>query len=163
MSLIPIADVVGGLVKGVAGPGFDAWARTRESNAVIHKVDAETARDITIADYQEERRFGELKFLMSQADRTDPKTSWIRPSAASIAIYVFACIAMSTMQPRLAALFWIDPRPLPPVWSILVLGILGAIFGLRPGEKKARQETVTKAHASIVQAQIGAMKREDSM
>jgi hypothetical protein len=146
---------IGELGGRVATPIADAWARSKESAAATHQVDRQTDRDITVASFQADTRHAELQTVLANADRADPRTAWIRPVASAIALYVFACVALEHTQPRLAALLWIQTRDLPMPWGYLCAGIVGALFALRPLEKKWRAATVTTAHGSIVKAQTG--------
>jgi hypothetical protein len=148
-----IGGAAEGVVKGIATPGFDAWARTKESAAATHKIDKETERDMTVSSFQTDQRYGELQAVLANADRSDKRTAWIRPAGAAISMYVFACVAIEHSMPRLAKVLWIETSDLPMPWGYICGGILLAIFCIRPFEKKWAAGTVTQTHASIVQAQ----------
>ena len=148
-----IADAASGVASGIATPFSNAWIKTKESQAETHKVDKQTDRDITIASFQADQRFGELQATLAAADRGDRRTAWIRPVGAGLSLFYLGCLILQHSVPRLAKLLWIEWSPLPYPYDYIVGGILLALFGLRPFEKRMNASAVTAAQSGIVQAQ----------
>lgn len=147
-----IASWIGGAAKGVAEglatPFSNAWIKTKESQAAIHKVDKETDKEITIASYQADVQLGLAQRLLNEADRAHWSTRWIRPAFAGAA---FVWIVVNLW-------FWFRgqafPVELDPVVKYLLAGIVGSLFLLRPFEKGKRADIVSTAQVQASKPSI---------
>src|SRR5947209_8594418 len=126
---------IGSVTKSIAA-GYEAKQR---AGVDTHRIDAETARAITIEQMKADVRSDELREQLALADRSDWMTRWIRPTGAAIALFYFGALVVN-------AVFHLElaVEPLPYPFNYLVPGIIGVFFLLRPTEKRGRADVVTK-------------------
>jgi hypothetical protein len=146
------AGVVFDKAGSIAGSIADGWASRQKANTDQHGMDVKAATEITVEGFKTDIRFAELQATQNLADRQDKRTSWIRPAYAAPAWFYWLCIVIEATMPAVAKFVGIATTPLPFPFDYLAFGIPVAIFGLRPVEKNARANTVTKAQATIAQA-----------
>lgn len=138
-----------GQVGSITGSLADGWAAKQKALTDQHGMDTKAATEITIAGFNTDARFAELQATQSLADRQDKRTSWIRPAYAGPAWFYWFCVVLQATLPGVAKFIGIAMSPLPFPFDYLAFGIPVAIFGLRPLEKNAKANTVTKAQSTI--------------
>ncbi len=141
-----------GGVTSIAGKVADGWAAKQKAMTDQHGMDTKAATEITVEGFKTDVRFAELQATAGLADRQDRRTSWIRPAYAAPAWFYWMCIVMEKTMPAVAKFIGVETSPLPFPFDYLAFGIPLAIFGLRPIEKSAKANTVTKAQATIAGA-----------
>ena len=146
------ASAVLGKAGSIAGSVADGWAARQKALTDQHGMDLKAATQITVEGFRTDARFAELQATLALADRQDKRTSWIRPAYAAPAWFWWVCIVFDHTLPGFAKFIGIQPTPLPFPFDYLAIGIPLAIFGLRPIEKSAKANTVTKAQATIAGA-----------
>lgn len=115
----------------------------------VNKVDKETARDITIESFRTDVRHAELQATLSLADKTDPRSSWMRPYFGAVSAYFITCEVLTHAMPGVAKFIGIAVTPLPFPLDYIIYGIPIAIFGLRSIDKGVRTNSITKTQATI--------------
>jgi hypothetical protein len=146
------ASVAIGAVGSITGKLADGWAAKQKALTDQHGMDTKAATDITLEGFKTDARFAELQATQNLADRQDKRTSWIRPAYAAPAWFYWFCVVLQATLPGVAKFVGIAMTPLPFPFDYLAFGIPLAIFGLRPVEKSAKANTVTKVQATIAQA-----------
>lgn len=143
------ASVAIGAAGSIAGKVADGWAAKQKALTDQHGMDVKAATEITVEGFRTDVRFAELQATAALADRADRRTAWIRPAYAAPAFFWFLCLVLEHTLPGVARFVGISVSPLPFPFDYLAIGIPLAIFGLRPVEKSAKANTVTKAQATI--------------
>lgn len=143
------ANVVLGGVTSIAGKLADGWAAKQKALTDQHGMDVKSATEITVKGFDTDVRLAELQATAALADRADRRTSWIRPAYVVPALFWFCCVVLQHTMPGVARFVGIEVTPLPFPFDYLVAAIPLAIFALRPWEKSAKANTVTKAQATI--------------
>jgi hypothetical protein len=141
-----------GGVTSIAGKVADGWAAKQKAMTDQHGITTKAATEITVEGFRTDTRFAELQATLALADRADRRTSWIRPAYVAPAWFWFVCLVLNHTMPGVAKFIGIQVTDLPFPFDYLAIGIPLAIFGLRPFEKSAKANTVTKAQATIAQA-----------
>lgn len=141
-----------GQIGSITGSLADGWASKQKALTDQHGMDVNAATQITVEGFKTDSRFAELQATQALADRQDKRTSWIRPAYTAPAWFYWFCVVLQGTMPAVAKFVGIQLTPLPFPFDYLAIAIPLAIFGIRPLEKYAKANSVTKAQTTISQA-----------
>ena len=120
---------IGEAVNKITTPFTNAWIAGKQASTDKNKVDKETERDVLIEFARGDVELGKAQALLAQADASHWSTRWIRPAFCSLA---FIWLGWHLW-------LWIyHGVPLKDVVEYLLVGIVTALFVLRPFEKNKR-------------------------